>query len=72
MDETRFDHDREPELADIFEDDDPPAWVVEAATRAIETDGREAATWADALALALGRRANRMLRDSIGPNPSSL
>jgi hypothetical protein len=67
----QFDRDSEPELADIFEGEDPPAWVIEAASRAMETDEREAATWADALALALGRRANRLLRDRIGPNPTT-
>jgi hypothetical protein len=66
---TNFDRDREPELADIFDDGEPPDWVVEAATRALGTDEREAAAWADALSLALGRRANRMLRERIGPNP---
>jgi hypothetical protein len=67
----KFDPDREPELADIFEDEDPPEWVIEAASSAIETDEREAAAWADALSLALGRRANRLLRESIGPNPTT-
>lgn len=66
-----FDHDREPELADIFDGQHPPAWAVEAARQAIETDEREAANWADALSLALGRRANRLLRERIGPNPTT-
>ena len=71
MQDKRFDPSNEPELADIFEDDEPPEWVVEAASKAIETDEREAATWADALSLALGRRANRVLRERIGPNPTT-
>lgn len=56
----------EPELNDLLEDSDPPAWVLEAIQSAMVTDEREAAGWSDALALALGRRANRLLRDRFG------
>lgn len=56
----------EPELADLLEGTDAPTWVVEAVKRAIVTDEREAAGWSDALALALGRRANRLLRERFG------
>lgn len=71
MDEMRFDPENEPEIADIFEDKDPPEWVIEAAAKAVTTDERQAAEWADALSLALGRRANRLLRDRLGPNPTT-
>ncbi len=56
----------EPELEDMFEEKAPPAWVISAIEGAIATDIREAAAWSDALALALGRRSNRMLRERYG------
>ncbi len=64
-----LDIDSEPELADLLEDAEAPVWVVEAVESAVATDEREAAGWSDALALALGRRANRLLRERLGVDP---
>ena len=61
---------QEPEIADLFEAKDVPAWVVEALRGAMETGDREASDWADALSLVLGRRANRRLRERVGTNPT--
>ena len=58
---------REPEIAAIFEGNDVPAWVADAASAAVDADPNDASTWTEALALAFGRRANRLIREHIGP-----
>jgi hypothetical protein len=50
----------------MLEGVEAPAWVLQAAEGAITTDWREAAAWTDSLALAIGRRANRLLRERFG------
>ena len=59
----------EPEFADLFDRGEAPRWVVEAVRGAVETDAVDAAGWSDSLALALGRRANRLLRERFGVDP---
>jgi hypothetical protein len=59
----------EPEFADLFERGETPQWVVDAVDGALATDAVEAAGWSDSLALALGRRANRLLRERFGADP---
>jgi hypothetical protein len=56
----------EPELAELLDRANAPTWVAEAARGAILTDWRASAEWSDSLALALGRRANRLLRERFG------
>jgi len=58
---------REPEIAAIFEDEDVPRWVVSVADLALGADPHDASIWIEALALALGRRANRLLRERSEP-----
>ena len=57
---------REPELVDMVDGKDAPTWVVQAFEQAATTDEHDSAAWSDALALALGRRANRLLRERLG------
>jgi hypothetical protein len=59
----------EPEIAELLERTGAPAWLVAAAKAAMATDEREASAWSDALALAIGRRANRRLRERYGIDP---
>lgn len=61
-----MDLENEPEFADLLDRGDAPRWVVEAVQGAVETDAVDAAGWSDSLALALGRRANRLLRERFG------
>lgn len=61
-----MDLEKEPEFADLFDGAEAPRWVVEAVHAAVATDAVEAAGWSDSLALALGRRANRLLRERFG------
>ena len=63
-----MDIDREPEIAAIFEGESVPPWVAHAVDAALEATPLDASTWTEALALAFGRRANRLLRDRINPN----
>jgi hypothetical protein len=56
----------EPEMAELLERTGAPAWVITAAESAMATDEREASSWSDSLALAIGRRANRRLRERYG------
>ena len=56
----------EPEIADLLERTGAPTWLIAAAEAAMATDEREASAWSDALALAIGRRANRRLRERYG------
>lgn len=56
----------EPEMAELLERTGAPAWVITAAEAAMATDEREASAWSDSLALAIGRRANRLLRERYG------
>ena len=58
-----MDLDREPELADILDEEDVPPWVMDAIDAALAATPEEAALWSEALALAFGRRANRIARD---------
>lgn len=58
-----MDLDREPELADILDEGDVPPWVMDAIDAALAASPEEAALWSEALALAFGRRANRIARD---------
>ena len=58
-----MDLDREPELADILDEGDVPLWVMDAIDAALAASPEEAALWSEALALAFGRRANRIARD---------
>jgi hypothetical protein len=62
-----MDIDQEPEIAAIFEGQDVPPWVASAVDAALETTPQDASTWTEALAVAFGRRANRILRERIGP-----
>ena len=61
-----MDIDREPEIAAIFEGESVPPWVAHAVDAALEATPLDASTWTEALALAFGRRANRLLRDRVG------
>jgi len=63
-----MDIEREPEIAAIFEGEDVPPWVVSAADLALGADPHDASAWVEALALALGRRANRLLRERSEPS----
>jgi hypothetical protein len=56
----------EPEMAELLERTGAPAWVITAAEAAMATDERDASAWSDSLALAIGRRANRLLRERYG------
>ncbi len=60
-----MDLDREPELADILDEGDAPSWVMDAIHAAVTVGPEEAALWSEALALAFGRRANRIARDRL-------
>ena len=62
-----MDIEREPEIAAIFEGEDVPPWVVSAADLALGADPHDASAWVEPLALSLGRRANRLLRDASEP-----
>ena len=57
--------DREPEIAHMFEGEDPPPWVTDVVRVALAADPEEAASWSEALALAFGRRANRIVRERL-------
>ena len=61
-----MDLEREPELADILDEGDAPSWVMAAIDGALAGDPEEAALWSEALALGLGRLANRIRRDLLG------
>ena len=63
-----MDIEREPEIASIFEGQTVPTWVTRAVDAAVESDADEASVWAEALALAFGRRANRLTRERLGPS----
>ena len=60
-----MDLDREPEVADILDEGDAPSWVMDAIDAALAASPEEAALWSEALALAFGRRANRIVRDRL-------
>lgn len=60
-----MDLDREPELADILDEGDAPPWVMDAIQAALDASPEEAALWSEALALAFGRRSNRIVRNRL-------
>ena len=60
-----MDIDPEPELADILDEGDAPSWVMDAIHAALAGNPDEAALWSESLALAFGRRANRIARDRL-------
>ena len=60
-----MDLDLEPELADILDEGDGPSWVMDAIDAALAATPEEAAVWSEALALAFGRRANRITRERL-------
>jgi hypothetical protein len=60
---STMDLDHEPELADILDEGDVPLWLMGAIDAALAATPEEAALWSEVLALAFGRRANRIARD---------
>ena len=56
----------EPELSEMIDTAEVPGWVLDATQLIAAADPLEAAIWTDAIANAVGRRANRLIRAQLG------
>ena len=62
---SNMDLDCEPEITDILDEGVGPPWVMDTIEAALHTSPEEAALWSESLALAFGRRANRITRERL-------
>lgn len=60
-----MDLENEPEIGSLLEDGPAPDWVRDVIAIAVAQEHKSAALWADEIAGALGRRANRLIRERL-------